>query len=400
MTAALELLGGLVGLIIAGTAIVRGASVIGAKLGLPPLVIGLTIVAAGTSAPELAVVWQAAENGESGLALGSVVGSNIANVLLVLGIVAVISSINVSRQAVMLDAPVMIGASILVLVLGQDGSIEQTDGFILVTCLVVYIATTIYVSRRNERRGVTSTDPNAGQDSDDSPPAAADDAPADESATEPTEEATGALAVAAARFNRVADTFIGALAVFAVGAVGVAIAAQYVVSGAGSLAISWGMSELVVGLTVLAIGTSAPEIATSVIAALRGNADVALGNAIGSNIFNLLFVLGLVSATHSDLPVDNSLQTLNLPVMLAAALLALPYAITRLQIERIEGIMFLVIYGAYTAYLVLDGTGNDAADWFGLIALVVITPLSLAVIASATIRQRWKRMTRGHEQLP
>jgi len=399
VTAALELLGGLVALVIAGTAIVRGASVIGAKFGLPPLVIGLTIVAAGTSAPELAVVWQAADNGESGLALGSVVGSNIANVLLVLGIVAVISSINVSRQAVMLDAPVMIGASILVFILGQDGSISQTDGFILVTCLVVYIATTIYVSRRNERRGVTSTDPDATQRADDSP-AAADDAPADEPATEPAEAPTGTLAVATARFNRVADTFLGALVVFAVGAVGVAIAAGYVVSGAGALAISWGMSELVVGLTVLAIGTSAPEIATSVIAALRGNADVALGNAIGSNIFNLLFVLGLVSATHSDLPVDNSLQTLNLPVMLAAALLALPYAITRLQIERIEGIMFLVIYAAYTAYLVLDGTGNDAADWFGLIALVVITPLSLAVIASATIRQRWKRMTRAHEQVP
>lgn len=379
MTAALELLGGLVGLVIAGTAIVHGASVIGAKFGLSPLVIGLTIVAAGTSAPELAVVWQAADNGESGLAMGSVVGSNIANVLLVLGIVAVISAINVSRQAVMFDAPVMIGASILVLLLGQDGSISQNDGFILVTCLVVYIATTIYVSR-HRMTGPSSETADHGQ--------------------QPNEPASGQQSGAwgvVKWFNRIADTFVGAVAVFAIGAVGVAVSADFVVSGAGSLALSWGMSELVVGLTVVAIGTSAPEIATSVIAALRGNADVALGNVIGSNIFNLLFVLGLVSAAHSDLPVDTSLQTLNFPVMLASAMLALLYARTRLRIERIEGIMFLLIYIAYTGFLVLDGTGNDAADWFGVVALVVIAPLSLAVIASATIQQRWRRLNRNHE---
>ena len=369
MTAALELLGGLVGLVIAGTAIVRSASVIGARLGLPPLVIGLTIVAAGTSAPELAVVWQAANNGDSGLALGSVVGSNIANVLLVLGIVSVISAINVTRQAVMLDAPVMIGASVLVLVLGLDGHLTQRDGFVLVGCLTAYIVTTITVAKRNQPATV-----------DDSPGAAD---------TDDIDDAAGSERFGWA--TRLADTFPGAVAMFAVGAVSVAIAAQFVVSGAGSLATSWGMSELVVGLTVLAVGTSAPEIATSVIAALRGNADVALGNAIGSNVFNLLFVLGLVSATHSDLPVDNSLQNLNLPVMLAAAVLALPYAITRLQIERLEGIMFLVIYAAYTAYLVLDGTGNSISEEFGVVALMVITPLSLMVIASATLRRRWRR---------
>ncbi|MEL6892357.1 MAG: calcium/sodium antiporter, partial [Actinomycetota bacterium] len=369
MTAALELLGGLVGLVIAGTAIVRAASVIGAKFGLPPLVIGLTIVAAGTSAPELAVVWRAADNGESGLALGSVVGSNIANVLLVLGIVAVIRAINVSRQAVMLDAPVMIASSVLVLVLGLDGNITQSDGFILVACLITYITSTILVSRRNERLGVAATAP---------APVPAADAPTTDADSDSADRGDRSWLILG--FERIADTFVGAVALFAIGAVGVAISAQFVVSGAGSLALSWGMSELVVGLTVLAVGTSAPEIATSVIAALRGNADVALGNAIGSNVFNLLFVLGLVSATHSDLPVESSLQTLNLPVMLAAAILALPYAITRLQIERLEGIMFLVIYVAYTVYLVLDGTGNGLREEFGLVALAVVAPLSLAVI--------------------
>ncbi|MGF1468417.1 MAG: calcium/sodium antiporter [Sandaracinaceae bacterium] len=373
MIAALELVLGLAGLVASGFAIVRGASVIGARLGLPKLVIGLTIVAAGTSAPELAVVWRAADQGESGLALGSVVGSNIANVLLVLGVVALLRPINVSRQAVMLDAPVMIAASLLVLLLGLDGHLTQPDGFLLVLCLIVYVTTTILVARRNERRGITSTEPRA----EDRPSRPGPD------------PARGAAAHAiVARFDRVVDGVPGAVALFATGALCVALSAERVVNGAGALALGWGMSELVVGLTVLAVGTSAPEIATSLIAALRGHADVALGNAIGSNVFNLLFVLGLVSATHSDLPVEEALQNLNLPVMLAAAVLALPYAITQLQIERLEGTMFLVIYAAYTAYLVLDGTNHPAAATFSVMTIAVITPLSLLTIVVATVRRR------------
>ncbi len=386
MAAAFELVGGLIGLIIAGTAIVRGASVIGSKLGLPPLVIGLTIVAAGTSAPELAVVWRAADQGDAELALGSVVGSNIANVLLVLGIVATISAINVSRQAVQLDAPVMIGASLLTMLLGADGEIQQTDGFILVTCLATYITTTILVARRAAARGVVSTVATTDATAESMPVRVGADAAVD---PPPTDEAS----TLRSRLESLADTFVGAVVVFAVGAVGVAISAQFVVSGAESLALSWGIPELVVGLTVLAIGTSAPEIATSVIAAIRGSADVALGNAIGSNVFNLLFVLGLVSATHSDLPVDSALQTLNLPVMFGAAVLALPYAITRLQIERIEGIMFLVIYSAYTLYLVLDGLEHRWSEEVGITSLVVITPLSLGVIVTAMLRHRRRPAT-------
>jgi cation:H+ antiporter len=376
VTAVLQLLAGLVGLVICGTAIVRGASVIGAKLGLPKLIIGLTIVAAGTSAPELAVVWRAADQGEAGLALGSVVGSNIANVLLVLGVVAVIRAINVSRQAVLLDAPVMIGASLLVLGLGVDGHITQRDGLVLVAALATYLVTTVLFALRNQRRGVTSTQPRA-EDSIDG--------------VDPDPDENGATAAITAGFARVADTFVGAVALFAAGAVCVALTADLVVNGARSLALSLGMSEVVVGLTVLAVGTSAPEIATSIIAALRGQADVALGNAIGSNVFNLLFVLGLVSATHSDLPVETGLLTLNLPVMLAAAVLALPYAITRLQIERVEGVMFLVIYTAYTTYLVLDGTGHPASGCFGALTIMAIAPLSLAVIVTASVGRQVRR---------
>lgn len=392
MTAALELVGGLIGLVVAGSAIVNGATTIGRRLGLSRLVIGLTIVAAGTSAPELAVSWQAASDGEPGLAMGNVVGSNIANILLVLGIVAVISAINVTRQAVVLDTPVMIGASILVFVLGLDGTITQVDGFVLVICLVTYITTTVLMSRRTGPAGdaaAIGADGTASTATDDQP-TSIDGAP--DTVSEGGVGDDGPAWVPAA-VTRAAATFPGALVVFAIGAVGVAVAANFVVSGAGSLALSWGMSELVVGLTVVAIGTSAPEIATSTIAAFRGDADVALGNAIGSNVFNLLFVLGLVSAGGNDLPVDDALRDLNFPVMLAVAVLALPYAITRLQIDRIEGGMFLLIYVTYTTYVVLDGTDNAAADEFGIVALAVVTPLALLVIGASLISGRRRTRT-------
>ncbi|MEM1333551.1 MAG: calcium/sodium antiporter [Actinomycetota bacterium] len=384
MTAALELIGGLVGLVVSGTAIVRGASTIGRRLGLSPLVIGLTIVAAGTSAPELAVVWQAANKGDSGIAMGSVVGSNIANILLVLGIVAVINAIDVTRQAITLDAPVMIGASVLVLVLGLDDAIGRVDGIVLVACLVAYITTTIVVSRRatvaRAITDVTATDAVTEAMTNTGPEATTD--------TARSSVQVGATRAVQETFDQITSTFVGAVALFAVGAVGVAVSARFVVSGAGSLAISWGMSEVVVGLTVVAIGTSAPEIATSVIAATRGESDVALGNAIGSNVFNLLFVLGLVSATTVDLPVAESIRQLDLPIMLAVAVLALPYAVTRLSIDRSEGAMFLVIYVAYTVYLVLDGTENDASSTYGVVAIAILAPLSLAVFVASAIRRR------------
>ena len=173
-----------------------------------------------------------------------------------------------------------------------------------------------------------------------------------------------------------------------VGAVGVAVAAGFVVSGAEEIALSIGVPQLVVGLTVLAVGTSAPEIATSVIAALRGQSDVAVGNAIGSNVFNLLFVLGLVSVTHSDIPVDDALIRLDMPIMIGAALLCIPIALTGSAIARWEGVAFVGLYVGYTAFLVLDGLDHPSASVVGWLTLGAVAPvLALTVALLATGRR-------------
>ncbi|WP_051062242.1 calcium/sodium antiporter [Ilumatobacter nonamiensis] len=350
--ASLTLLGGLIGLVATGAAIVHGASRIGLRLGLPPLVVGLTIVAAGTSAPELAVTWLAAAEGDPSLALGNVVGSNIANILLVLGLVAVIGVIPISRRARTIEFPFMIGASILTAALALDGHISRTDGFILVAILVVYL---VWVVRDARRPGSSAA--------------------TDEIAMEMPDGRQTLLAI---------GTFI-------VGAVGVAVSAQFVVNGAEDIALELGVPDLVVGLTVLAIGTSAPEVVTSVIAAIRGEREVAVGNAIGSNVFNLLFVLGVVSATQTDLPVADELIRLDFPVMIAVALLCIPFAITGAGITRWEGIAFLALYAAYLTYLVLDATESGAAAAFGITTLVVAVP----TIAAGAVFELRRDRTRG-----
>ncbi|MGB3736323.1 MAG: calcium/sodium antiporter [Ilumatobacter sp.] len=336
-SAVLTLVGGLLGLVLTGSAIVSGASTIGLRIGLPPLVVGLTIVAAGTSAPELAVVWRAADAGDPGLALGSVVGSNIANVLLVVGLVAAFGAIPIARRTRRIELPVMVAASIGTFVLAADGTIERRDGAILLVGLVAFIASMVLMQRRTGDAAHDEPDP----DPDPRPDAR--------------------------------DT-LRAVGLFAIGVVGVAVAAQFVVTGAEDIALSLGVPQLVVGLTVLAVGTSAPEIVTSVIAAFRGRSDIAVGNAIGSNVFNLLFVLGAVSSTHSDIPVADELIRVDLPVMIGVAALCIPIAFTNAAITRWEGITFVGLYAGYTAYLVLDGLDNSAAPIVGGVTLAAVVP--------------------------
>ena len=355
--AVVTLIGGLIGLVLSGAGIVNGASLIGLRLGLPPLVVGLTIVAAGTSAPELAVTWRAADAGDPGLALGNVVGSNIANILLVLGLVALVGAIPIGRRARRIELPVMIAASFVAAGLALDGSISRIDGLILVTGLVVYLTWMIVDARR--RHVEVALEGGVG-------------------AERPTGRRT-----------------LIAIGTFVVGAVGVAVSANFVVSGAEEIALELGVPDLVVGLTVLAIGTSAPEIVTSVIAAVRGEREVAIGNAIGSNVFNLLFVLGLVSATTTDLPIADELIRLDLPVMLAASLLCVPFAITRASITRWEGAAFLGLYVSYTTYVVLDGLENRVATPFGIAALVVLAPAIVIATVLETRRHHYGSTTEG-----
>ena len=352
------ILGG-VALIAGAEGLVRGASRIATAAGISPLVIGLTVVALGTSAPELAVSIQAAASGRPELAFGNVVGSNILNVLLILGVSAVIIPLVVARQLVRLDVPLMIGASAALLLFSLDGRITRFEGLLLVAALAGYLAFLVLQTRREQAA--------AGPDA---PPA-------------PLGARGWTLNLAFA---------IGGLALLVVGA-------RFLVDGASSLARAAGLSELVVGLTVVAVGTSLPEIATSIIAAARGERDIAVGNVVGSNIFNILGVLGLASAVApAGMTVSRAALGFDLPVMIAVAVATLPIFFTGSMIARWEGWLFLVYYAAYTGYVLLDSAEHDALPLFSNVMLIFVLPVTivtLVVLFTREVRAHRRGRLRG-----
>lgn len=351
------LLAGLVLLVAGAEVLVRGAAKLAAQFGIPPLVIGLTVVAFGTSAPETAVSIQASLNGSGDIAIGNVVGSNIANVLLILGLTALIAPLVVSRQLIRLDVPIMIGASLVTYALAWDGSLSRLDGALLFAAVVSYTMFLIISSRKA----------NAA--------AAADDEFAQEFGLDAQPKPYASLINAG---------------LVVVGLVLLVVGSNFLVEGAVSLARALGLSELVIGLTVIAIGTSLPELATSILAAIRGERDIAVGNIVGSNIFNLLCVLGLASLVSPQaITVAASALAFDFPVMIAVALACLPIFFTGYAINRWEGLLFLAYYVAYTTYLVMNSTGQAFAETFGdaMIGYVVpLTAVTLLVIAS----RAWK----------
>ena len=352
----LSLVAGLVLLVLGGELLVRGGSGLGRAMGLSPLVVGLTIVAFATSAPELAVSLDAALSGSPAIAVGNVVGSNITNVLLVLGLSALLLPVAVSSQLVRTDVPVMVVLSVLVLLLALDGSVGRVEGVALVALLSAYVAWIVRLSRREGR---------------DAPPAeAAPPAP-----RRPLVDAV--------------------LVVVGVGLL--VLGARLLVSGATGIATSFGVSELVIGLTVVAIGTSLPELATSVIAAIRGERELAVGNVVGSNIFNLAGVLGLTAAlAPGGLPVDPAALRFDLPVMIAVAVVLVPVVFTGFTISRWEAAVFVAYFVAYVAYLLLAAADHDALPTFSSVMLAFVVPitgLTLAVLMAYEVGLR-----RGREQ--
>jgi cation:H+ antiporter len=334
---------GLVLLTAGAEALVRGASQGAARLGIPPLIVGLTVVAFGTSAPEFAVSIQSAWSGQPDIALGNVVGSNIFNVLLILGLSALIVPLAIASQLIRVDVPLMIGASILVLLFALDGSISRVDGLILFIGLLLYTGFQIRQGRRERQGAEERGDPPGG--------------------------------------NWWTD-----LALVVGGLVLLVAGSRLLVTSAVAIAQALGVSELVIGLTIVAAGTSLPEVATSVIASLRGQRDIAVGNVVGSNVFNLLGVLGL-SALVSPAGIGVAPQALqfDLPVMIAVAVACLPIFVTGREIARWEGGVFLAYYVAYTVYLVMAATQHaalgvyaDAMLWF-VLPLTVVTLLVLLV---------------------
>jgi cation:H+ antiporter len=349
---------GLVLLVFGAELLVRGASSLALSFGISPLVVGLTIVAMGTSSPEMAVSLQAAASGQADMAVGNVVGSNIFNILFILGLSALIAPLLVNDQLIRQEVPVMIGVSVLLFALVLDGKASRLEGIVLVGLLIAYTAYLIIQSRR-------------GHDS-------------------LAEEVKSELPASTSAWH---SHWI-ANVVFALAGLGLLVlGAQWLVDAAVAFARYLEVSEVVIGLTIVAAGTSLPEVATSVMAAIRGHRDIAVGNVIGSNIFNILGVLGPSAIIASGgITIANSVLVFDIPVMLAVTLACLPIFFTGNLIARWEGGLFLALYCAYTIYLILSAQQHDALDTFSLAMGYIVLPLIALTLAIIAWRE-WRRRT-------
>jgi cation:H+ antiporter len=349
--AILGIVAGLVLLTIGGELLVRGAVGVAAVFRISPLVIGLTVVAFGTSSPELAVSITSAWQGEGDMAVGNVVGSNICNTLLILGMSALIAPLIVSSQLIRFDVPLMVLISFVFYFMGLDGGIGRLDGLALTGALAAYVGWSIWKSR-----------------------------------SEPTE----VQAEFAQEFQVTPGGTIPLLrqiAYLAMGLTLLSLGSYWLVESATTIAVAWGVSELLIGLTIVSVGTSLPEIATSLMAAWRGERDIAVGNVVGSNIFNILAVLGISSlVAPSAIRVPLEAMQFDIPVMLAVSVACLPIFFTGHRIARWEGGLFFGYYIAYLAYLILAATRHERlADFQWVMALFVI-PLTCLTLVIVSVR--------------
>lgn len=307
---------GFAALIAGGELIVRSAVVIAQRLRIPPMIIGLTLVGFGTSTPELVTSIEAALIGSPGIAVGNVVGSNIANILLILGVAASIAAIRVTPSDFWRDGSVLAVVSLICAAFVLSGTLDRLAGAFLVLCLLVYLGGTFVLERRRRNGGESVYVAEAA-----------------------------ALTPLHARPWLVFLAFLAGLALTIVGA-------KLVVGGAVSIAAGLGVSEAVIGLTIVAVGTSMPELVTSALAARKGQSDVAYGNIIGSNIFNVLGILG-VTAIVQPLTVPESIVAVDIWVMLAATVLLVCVTVTGWRVSRREGVLLLSAFAAYLVYNVV-----------------------------------------------
>ncbi len=344
--------------------LVRGASQLAAAIGVSPLIIGLTVVAFGTSAPELAVSVRSALSGQAGadIAIGNVVGSNIFNVLFILGLSAAITPLVVSQRLVRIDVPLMVGASVLMLLLALDGRIGRLDGALLFTGIVIYTLLAIVQGRRESQTAAA---------------AVADTSSGDTVDAQPRTPGGYLLDV---------GYIVGGLFLLVLGA-------HWLVDAAVDIARAFGVSELVIALTIVAAGTSLPEVATSVMASIKGERDLAVGNIVGSNLFNILSVLGLAALVAPDgVNVAPSALRFDIPIMIATAVACLPIFFTGYSIARWKGLLFLGYYVLYTTFLVAAAAKYPQLESFTAGVLFFVAPLTLLTLSVAVWRQ-WHSKT-------
>lgn len=349
MITALYFIAGLICLIGGAQLLVSSSSKLSVRFGVPAIFIGVTVVAFATSAPEVAVSLDAVFTGKSSLALGNVLGSNIANILLILGLSALIAPVAIKERIIWLDIPFMIVASVLVYLLSLDQSLQPIDGGILLFFFVGFMTFQIIQARKD---GVSN---------------------------HPEEE------------NLNSKPFLRQVILLGGGFGLLILGAHWLVESSIEIARYWGLSELVIGLTIVAIGTSLPEVATSVLAAWKNESDLSVGNVIGSNIFNIFLVLGVCSLFSSGgLNVTNAALALDFPFMVAVSIACLPIFFTGHKIARWEGALFLGYYIAYLIYLFMDSTQHELLPLFNNVMLLFVIPITIVTLLIFTYRY-WRK---------
>lgn len=305
---------GLVVLYFGAQALVKGGAGLALRLGLTPLVIGLTVMAFGTSSPEMVVSVQAASTGNGAISIGNVIGSNICNIALILGLCALVTPLTATAQVIRREVPVMIGASTVALLMLADGHLARWEGALLFAGLIVYTVLTVKQAR------------------------------AETAASEAAREYSAEIGPKPEGLGKCIALVVGGLG-------GLIVGSHFFVQGAVTLAESWGMSQVAIGLTIVAVGTSLPELATSLVAAIKKESDVAIGNVVGSNTFNVLGILGIAALIQ---PIDApGLEWGDLIVMLVIAVALLPLAKSSGRVDRREGAALLAAYAGYTAWLLM-----------------------------------------------
>lgn len=346
----LLMIGGLVLLVVGAELLVRGASQLAAALGVPPLIIGLTVVAFGTSAPELAVSIESALSGQADIALGNVVGSNIFNILFILGLSALVTPLVVSQQLIRIDVPFMIAVSCLLFFFEWDGHLSRLDGVFLTLGLVGYTGLQVVLGRNS-----------------------------DNELSELLEDQAPGARPGWLLLKRIA---------FLVGGFGMLVlGARWLVEGAVETARYLEFSEAVIGLTIVAAGTSLPEVVTSVVASARGERDIAVGNIIGSNLFNILSVLGIASLVSPvPIAIPETMLSFDMPVMLAVAFVCLPIFFTGGVITRWEGGILFAYYFAYTGYLILAAQQHERLATYTAAMLYFVIPITCLTLVVLFLR--------------
>ena len=343
---------GLVTLVLGAESLVRGASRLATTFGVSPLVVGLTVVAFGTSAPEIAVSVNAALSGNTDLAVGNVVGSNIFNVLFVLGVSALITPLVVHAQIIRQEIPILIGSCLLLFAIAADDRISVLESLLLLLTLLGYTVFLILQSRKESKETI------------------------EEYAAENS-----------SRSKWDASLYVQIILI-AVGLFLLVQGSEWMVDAAVSFAKMMGVSDIVIGLTIVAAGTSMPEVATSVMAAIKGERDIAVGNVVGSSTFNILGCLGITGLVSAGgIAVPPSINNFDLWVMLAVCFACIPVFLTGREIARWEGGVFLLYYVAYITYLILASQEHAALGAYSTAMLSFVIPLTVITLVVVMIRK-------------